>query len=232
MHPGGERASRAVASLLRYDEAIVSPSTRIADLRAQHRSVVGDRSARHVRASWTLPVFAVFATLAFVAGSLAEPSGTAYAMTVVAPGPTSVQALSVQGQYTNGASRDAFAVTEPPPPAPVAAASGAPAAGTPDPGSAQAIAFDMLQARGLGQDEFNCLVALWDKESSWNVYAYNAGSGAYGIPQALPGEKMASVGADWATNPATQIAWGLGYITNRYGTPCGAWSTSQAQGWY
>jgi len=57
-------------------------------------------------------------------------------------------------------------------------------------------------------------------------------SGAYGIPQALPGSKMASAGADWATNPATQITWGLGYITSRYGTPCGAWGQSQSAGWY
>jgi hypothetical protein len=75
-------------------------------------------------------------------------------------------------------------------------------------------------------------VALWNKESHWNVYAHNVRSGAYGIPQALPGDKMATAGADWATNPATQITWGLGYIGGRYGTPCGAWGHSQAKGWY
>ena len=64
------------------------------------------------------------------------------------------------------------------------------------------------------------------------MYAHNASSGAYGIPQALPGDKMASAGADWATNPATQIAWGLGYIEGSYGTPCGAWAASESQGWY
>ena len=103
---------------------------------------------------------------------------------------------------------------------------------TPDPGSAQAIAFDMVAARGWGQDQFNCLVALWSKESGWRVNAHNASSGAYGIPQALPGNKMASAGADWATNPATQITWGLGYIAGRYGTPCGAWDYSVQKGWY
>lgn len=103
---------------------------------------------------------------------------------------------------------------------------------TPDPGSAQAIAYTMVQDRGWGDDEFACLVALWNKESGWRVGAYNAGSGAYGIPQALPGSKMASAGADWETNPATQITWGLGYISGRYGTPCGAWGHSQAKGWY
>jgi len=102
----------------------------------------------------------------------------------------------------------------------------------PDPGTAQAIAYSMVQERGWGDSEFACLVALWNKESGWRVNAYNAGSGAYGIPQALPGNKMASAGGDWETNPATQIAWGLGYIGGRYGTPCGAWGHSQAKGWY
>ncbi|MBB4138972.1 lytic transglycosylase domain-containing protein [Microbacterium invictum] len=103
---------------------------------------------------------------------------------------------------------------------------------TPDPGSAQAIAYDMVTARGWGDKEFACLVALWKKESGWRVNAYNKGSGAYGIPQALPGKKMASAGSDWETNPATQIKWGLGYISGRYDTPCGAWNFSQRKGWY
>ncbi len=103
---------------------------------------------------------------------------------------------------------------------------------TPDPGSAQAIAYDMVKARGWGDDEFSCLVALWNKESGWRVNAYNASSGAYGIPQSLPGSKMATAGADWETNPATQITWGLGYISGRYGAPCGAWAHSQSVGWY
>jgi hypothetical protein len=112
------------------------------------------------------------------------------------------------------------------------ASSGAPAAGTPDPGSAQAAGYAAVQARGWGDDEYNCLVSLWNRESHWNVYAYNASSGAYGIPQALPGSKMASAGADWQTNASTQIAWGLGYIQGRYGTPCGAWAHSESSGWY
>lgn len=103
---------------------------------------------------------------------------------------------------------------------------------TPDPGSAQAIAYDMVLGRGWNDDEFACLVALWNRESGWRVNAYNASSGAYGIPQSLPGDKMASAGADWETNPATQITWGLGYIAARYGAPCGAWGHSQSVGWY
>jgi len=100
------------------------------------------------------------------------------------------------------------------------------------PGSAQAIAYDMVKARGWNDNEFQCLVNLWQRESGWRTTAGNKSSGAYGIPQALPGSKMASAGADWQTNPATQIKWGLGYISGRYGTPCGAWNAFLSKGWY
>ncbi|SDT76525.1 lytic transglycosylase domain-containing protein [Actinoplanes derwentensis] len=89
----------------------------------------------------------------------------------------------------------------------------------------------MLDA-GFDLDQFPCLDKLWKKESGWNYKATNQSSGAYGIPQSLPGSKMASAGSDWKTNPATQIEWGLGYIEGRYDTPCGAWSHSQSVGWY
>ncbi len=141
------------------------------------------------------------------------------------------QQLAVVGDHSSAVSRDGYVVKAKPKPVVVTSRS-APAAGSPDPGSAKAIAYGMVQARGWGEGEYNCLVALWQKESNWNVYAHNKSSGAYGIPQSLPGSKMASAGADWATNPATQITWGLGYIQNRYGTPCGAWNASQAKGWY
>ncbi|RYV50398.1 DUF348 domain-containing protein [Pengzhenrongella frigida] len=100
------------------------------------------------------------------------------------------------------------------------------------PGSAQAIGKELAAARGWGDDEFSCLVELWNHESHWNVSAENTSSGAYGIPQALPGSKMATVADDWRTNPATQITWGLNYIGGRYGTPCGAWQSFTAKGWY
>jgi Transglycosylase SLT domain len=98
-------------------------------------------------------------------------------------------------------------------------------------GSPQQIAMAMLGSYGWSASEFGCLNDLWTRESGWNPTAANA-SGAYGIPQALPGSKMASAGADWQTNPATQIRWGLGYIKGLYGSPCGAWAHSQATGWY
>ncbi|EAR25620.1 secreted protein [marine actinobacterium PHSC20C1] len=143
-----------------------------------------------------------------------------------------VQSLIVAEGFVNEIARDKFAIKEIVVEPVVPAAPEAPAAGTPDPGTAQAIAQSMLAARGQGTDQFNCLVSLWNRESGWNVYAMNSSSGAYGIPQALPGSKMATAGADWATNPATQIAWGLSYIDGRYGTPCGAWAYSEANGWY
>jgi murein DD-endopeptidase MepM/ murein hydrolase activator NlpD len=94
------------------------------------------------------------------------------------------------------------------------------------------IARIMVAERGWSSAVFTCLNLLWNKESRWNYRARNPYSGAYGIPQALPGGKMASAGADWRTNPVTQITWGLGYIADLYGTPCGAWSHSKSHGWY
>lgn len=101
----------------------------------------------------------------------------------------------------------------------------------PTPGSAQAIARSLLAARGWGDNQFSCLVAMWNRESGWQVHAANS-SGAYGIPQALPGAKMASAGPDWQNSAETQIRWGLQYITSRYHDPCNAWSIWQSQGWY
>lgn len=100
------------------------------------------------------------------------------------------------------------------------------------PGSAQEVGKQLAAERGWGDDQFACLLELWNKESGWRVDAENRSSGAYGIPQALPGSKMASIAADWRTNPSTQITWGLNYIAGRYSTPCGAWSSFQAKGWY
>ena len=107
-----------------------------------------------------------------------------------------------------------------------------PNAPAPSPGTAKAIAKQLLAQRGWGGDQYDCLVTLWNHESGWRVHAANP-SGAYGIPQALPGSKMASAGPDWQDNAETQIKWGLDYIASRYDTPCGAWSTWQAHGgWY
>lgn len=80
--------------------------------------------------------------------------------------------------------------------------------------------------------QFTCLDKLWTRESGWDPHNENGGSGAYGIPQSLPGRKMASFGSDWRDNPMTQIRWGLWYIADRYETPCAAWEHSQRYNYY
>jgi hypothetical protein len=103
----------------------------------------------------------------------------------------------------------------------------------PDPGTAQSIGYNMLPQFGFNQTtQWTCLLDLWNLESGWLYDAENPSSGAYGIPQALPGDKMASAGADWQTDPATQIKWGLGYISQTYGTPCNAYDFDVANGGY
>jgi len=101
-----------------------------------------------------------------------------------------------------------------------------------DVAAARSYAFGQLSAAGLGSGQADCLLWLWNRESGWRTNAYNASSGAYGIPQSLPGSKMAVMGADWRINYKTQVNWGLAYIYSRYDTPCGAWAHSEDVGWY
>lgn len=96
----------------------------------------------------------------------------------------------------------------------------------------RAIGCKLLLDWGYGLDQMPCLDKLWTKESGWTTTSTNRSSGAYGIPQALPGSKMSKYGDDWQTNPATQIKWGLDYIKGRYSTPCGAWSFFLSHNWY
>ena len=205
---------------------------------------------RWSRRRGVLGVFAAFAVVGFAAAYIG-PTGSALTqakaeesvpVTLYATGLGDIQSLELaEAEETAAVSLDrggySVGVKPKPTPTPTATSTSsrsgwAPPFVTPDPGSAQAIAYDMVHARGWGDDQFACLVALWNRESGWRVNAYNRSSGAYGIPQALPGSKMGSAGADWETNAATQIAWGLGYIGGRYGTPCGAWGHSQSTGWY
>lgn len=195
-------------------------------------------------------MFAAFAVVGFAATYIG-PMGSALTqakaeesvpVTLYATGLGDIQSLELaeaEGAEAVALDRGGYSVGVKPKPTPTPTATAtskrsgwAPPFVTPDPGTAQAIAYDMVRARGWGDDQFACLVALWNKESGWRVNAYNRSSGAYGIPQSLPGSKMGSAGADWETNPATQITWGLGYIGGRYGTPCGAWGHSQSTGWY
>jgi len=99
-------------------------------------------------------------------------------------------------------------------------------------GSPRQVAQQMLGQYGWSSSQFSCLNPLWEHESGWSLTAQNSSSGAYGIPQALPGSQMATAGGDWQTSAATQIKWGLTYIQGRYGSPCGAWAHEQSAGWY
>jgi hypothetical protein len=97
----------------------------------------------------------------------------------------------------------------------------------------QAFAKSYMESKySWDKSQHSCLVNLWNRESGWRHTADNPTSSAYGIPQSLPGSKMASAGADWRTNPETQIKWGLKYIKHRYETPCGAWGAFKKKGWY
>lgn len=190
------------------------------------------------RGRGALFTFGFTAAAAFVLVNIVDP----YSGAVASPyfqvgerfGGQAVQAVEVASGYTISIEHDSYSAEAPKPVvvAKPATAAWAPPAITPDPGSAQAYAQTAVQARGWSSGEFDCLVALWSRESGWRVNAYNASSGAYGIPQSLPGSKMSSAGADWETNAATQVEWGLGYIGARYGTPCGAWAHSEDIGWY
>jgi len=184
-----------------------------------------------LRFSWRRPF--VFLSFCFVvavmfvnsvdpySGATASPY---FRMAVQSASDRNGQAVFVSADGVQNAGRDVVSIEKP-----VAVI---PAAGTPDPDSAKAIGLKKVLERGWGVDQYDCLELLWDRESRWNASAVNSSSGAYGIPQALPGDKMASAGADWQTNPSTQIEWGLGYIEARYGSPCGAWAHSEDVGWY
>jgi hypothetical protein len=185
----------------------------------------------------TLPLVAFGAAVALVTAPMIDPTA-AFALNEQVQleedyGIPIGQSLIAFGSSTDDIDRDGFTVTqEVIEKAEKEAEVTLPPAGKPDPGTAKEIAYDLVVARGWNEKQYTCLVALWNRESHWNVNAHNKGSGAHGIPQALPGKKMASAGPDWATNPRTQIKWGLGYISGRYGTPCAAWASSERRGWY
>ncbi|MFB2582211.1 lytic transglycosylase domain-containing protein [Herbiconiux sp. P15] len=154
-----------------------------------------------------------------------------------------VQELDVSGSLAATVFRDTYSITEAPKPVIVETKTPTPASdsesGCPDPNAsvadpagAQAVAAGLAAERGWTGAQFDALIALWSRESGWRVNALNSSSCAYGIPQALPGNKMSSAGADWLTNPATQITWGLNYIQGRYGDPASALAHSDANHWY
>ena len=104
------------------------------------------------------------------------------------------------------------------------AAAGDPTASFPVRSSYTVAQLKAIAAEIVGSGQFQCFSNIVDHESTWNYLAVNPSSGAYGLVQALPGSKMATVAADWQTNPATQIKWGLNYMNTAYGSPCQAWA--------
>lgn len=201
---------------------------------------------RRSRGRFVLSLFAILASAGIALVSVTDP----YAGATAAPfyeKPVLVKASGVQRYKIDGGyvlvdvRRDSYKVVAAPVAQPAdssASSSGSTADGgtaaasyTTPVGTAQTYAAKAVAARGWAPSEFSCLVSLWNRESGWNTHAANP-SGAYGIPQALPGSKMASAGGDWQNSYATQITWGLGYISGSYGSPCGAWAHSNAYGWY
>jgi hypothetical protein len=172
-------------------------------------------------------------------GASPDPLGAAMAQLATGKSGAMLE-LTRQNFIARNAAARTFSVTSVPQVATTPAASGPSSGGgvtivpngpPPNPGSARAIALGLLSAYGFSRDQYGCLNQIWTRESDWDYLAENP-SGAYGIPQALPGDKMASAGPNWRTDPTTQIKWGLGYIKSVYGTPCDAWAFWQAHGYY
>jgi hypothetical protein len=224
------------------------------------RHGTGTRSTRHKRGLirrvgivFPVAVFAAVAVIGVAVGAavFGPGSGAFNIAQAVEAGPGShtialLEAERAQLTAMTTAARTLTVVVSPKlaSPAEVAAATSGNGTGTggggiiyvtstpPNPNTAQSIAYNLMASFGFSPTlYFGCLLDLWNRESGWVYDAENA-SGAYGIPQALPGSKMASAGPDWQTNPATQIKWGLGYIKQLYGNPCGAWSFEEANGYY
>ncbi len=214
------------------------------------RPALADAPRRAVRTTVVLSSVAVAATGATISGGLlASPANVTNAATDVAPNaisdlrtPTvgsdssegSTDREPVERAQTVSRSDDRRDVADPVKEAALSAGNGRAMTQTEslsdeDP---REIGRALLGEFGFAADQFGCLDSLWTRESNWTYNADNPTSSAYGIPQSLPGSKMASAGADWETNPVTQIRWGLGYIADSYGTPCGAWAHSESVGWY
>jgi hypothetical protein len=187
----------------------------------------GQRLGQLDRARFTLArehAYKINAAKAAAAKAAAAKSKAAAAKAAAA------QAAAQAAAAQQAAAQQAAAAqpTATPQPTPTVTVQAAPVAS----GSAEQTAEQMLSQYGWSSSQFSCLDPLWARESGWSVTAENPGSGAYGIPQADPGSEMASAGADWQTDAATQIRWGLSYIQGRYGSPCAAWAHEESNGWY
>ena len=182
---------------------------------------------------------AVAATgLAVSTGVLSQPlqiDGAAAALSTATPAKSMSQAeLAQREQRASRSVDDRRPVADRSKARVLSNASGAAVTRTEDLSNAdpKSIAKALMPQFGMSVSQFGCLDNIWSQESGWNVHAANPTSSAYGIPQALPGSKMSSAGPNWESNAETQIRWGLGYIRDRYGSACAAWSFKQGAGWY
>ncbi|MGZ4450957.1 MAG: aggregation-promoting factor C-terminal-like domain-containing protein [Nocardioides sp.] len=208
----------------------------------KHRNAPSSNVAKNaqklvVRNTVMLSSVAVAATGVAVSGGMlstaANVSSAAASLGHTVTDPLTAQKLSERSSDVTSRSADRRRAADPAKEAALAQTDGRAVTHTVDvSGDPREIAKALLPEFGYGQDQFPCLDSLYTGESGWRVDADNPTSSAYGIPQALPGSKMASAGPDWATNPETQIRWGLGYIQERYGSPCGALSFKSGHGWY
>jgi len=218
----GHTEPEAMTQKAMAQEAVVAPRLAVTDQIAgrghlavtdQIAGPIAETATEQGSATWVQRAYQV--RLAAVQDAIAQRKAAAKAAATRAAQSQSAQSQAAQSQSARGQ-----------------AAAQSPAVTTAASGSPQQIAQAMLGSFGWSSSQFSCLDPLWAHESGWSVSAYNAGSGAFGIPQALPGSRMASAGPDWQTNAATQVKWGLDYIKGTYGSPCGAWSHEEATGWY
>jgi len=218
----GHTEPEAMTQKAMAQEAVVAPRLAVTDQIAgrghlavtdQIAGPIAETATEQGSATWVQRAYQV--RLAAVQDAIAQRKAAAKAAAARAAQSQSAQSQAAQSQSARGQ-----------------AAAQSPAVTTAASGSPQQIAQAMLGSFGWSSSQFSCLDPLWAHESGWSVSAYNAGSGAFGIPQALPGSRMASAGPDWQTNAATQVKWGLDYIKGTYGSPCGAWSHEEATGWY
>jgi len=218
----GHTEPEAMTQKAMAQEAVVAPRLAVTDQIAgrghlavtdQIAGPIAETATEQGSATWVQRAYQV--RLAAVQDAIAQRKAAAKAAAARAGQSQPAQSQAAQSQAARGQ-----------------AAAQSPAVTTAASGSPQQIAQAMLGSFGWSSSQFSCLDPLWAHESGWSVSAYNAGSGAFGIPQALPGSRMASAGPDWQTNAATQVKWGLDYIKGTYGSPCGAWSHEEATGWY
>jgi hypothetical protein len=210
---------------------------------AKHRSAPAEplsvRLRHRLRTVAILSGIAVVATgLAVSTGVFTQPlqvDGAAAALSTATPAKSLSQAeLADREKQASRSTDDRRPVTDTVKARALSNASGKAVTKTADLSQADPrdLAKALMPQFGMSSSQFGCLDNIWSQESGWNVHAANPTSSAYGIPQALPGSKMASAGPNWESNAETQIRWGLGYIRDRYGSACAAWSYKQGAGWY